>query len=276
MSERDAVDKSARPATVDSIGDDLARLGVEPGMTLLVHSSLSAIGWVSGGPVAVIQALEAVLGPSGTLVMPTHSTGLTEPRNWQNPPVPEDWWPIFRDTAPAYDPDLTPTRSMGAIAETFRRQRGVVRSGHPHSSFAAWGPHAEAVTRDHALEFGMGEGSPLARLYDLGGHVLLLGVGHGNNSSLHLAEYRGEYPWKTVEKEGAPITVDGKRQWVEFDELDLVSDDFPALGEAFEAGAADGVLRRGRIGLAESRLMRQRPLVDFAVEWMAAHRHAAP
>ena len=114
MSERDAVDKSARPATVDSIGDDLARLGVEPGMTLLVHSSLSAIGWVSGGPVAVIQALEAVLGPSGTLVMPTHSTGLTEPRNWQNPPVPEDWWPIFRDTAPAYDPDLTPTRSMGA------------------------------------------------------------------------------------------------------------------------------------------------------------------
>ena len=61
MSERDAVEKSTRPATVDSIKDDLRRLGVEPGMTLLVHSSLSAVGWVSGGPVAVVQALEGVL-----------------------------------------------------------------------------------------------------------------------------------------------------------------------------------------------------------------------
>lgn len=272
MSERDAVEKSSRPATVDSIKDDLRRLGVEPGMTLLVHSSLSAVGWVSGGPVAVIQALEAVLGPTGTLVMPTHSTGLTDPSGWQNPPVPQDWWPIFRETAPAYDPDLTPTRSMGAIAETFRKQRGVIRSSHPHSSFAAWGAAAAEITRDHALAFGMGEHSPLARLYDLGGHVLLLGVGYDNNSSLHLAEYRSEYPWKTIEKEGAPVLVEGKRQWVEFDELDLVSDDFEQIGQAFEKNTAEGIVRRDRIGLAECRLMQQRPLVDFAVGWMGRHR----
>ena len=111
-----------------------------------------------------------------------------------------------------------------------------------------------------------------ARLYALEGHVLLLGVGYDNNSSLHLAEYRAEYPWKTCEKEGAPVIVDGKRQWVEFDELDLASDDFSQIGQAFEENATEGVVRRSKIGLAPSRLMQQRPLVDFAVRWMGRHR----
>lgn len=259
-----------RPNTIESIAAELAALGVEPGMCLLVHSSLSALGWVSGGPVAVVLALEHVLGPTGTLVMPTFSTGLTDPAQWQNPPVPHSWWQIIRDTLPPYDPAMTPTRQMGAIPECFRTQPGARRSLHPQVSFAARGRHADVITEEHSLERALGEHSPLARIYDLHGHVLLLGVGHGNNTSLHLAEYRAEYPNKRWAKQGAPIVVNGERRWVTFDDIDFDDEDFPQIGADFARDT--GLERQGKVGLATVRLMPQRQLVDYGVDWMPKNR----
>src|SRR5438105_9676976 len=91
------------PPTVDSLAGDLAALGVEAGSTLLVHCSLRELGWVVGGPVAVVGALDRVLGANGTLVMPAHSGDLSDPAGWREPPVPEPWWDVIRRNMPPFD-----------------------------------------------------------------------------------------------------------------------------------------------------------------------------
>jgi aminoglycoside 3-N-acetyltransferase len=269
MSEWDAVGAADCPATIESLVRDFQALGLKPGMTVIVHSSLSALGWVCGGPVTVILALEAALGPDGTLVMPTHSGDLSDPAEWGNPPVPEAWWEIIRETMPAYDPDLTPTRGMGAIPETFRKQPGVIRSAHPQVSFAAYGAQAQYIAGHHPLAYSLGDDSPLARIYDLDGSVLLLGVGHANNTSLHLAEYRAAWAGKRVLQRGAPVLIDGERRWETFDDVNTDPDDFERLGAAFNA---HGPLRTGRIAQARALLFPQRAVVDFGMAWLAANR----
>jgi aminoglycoside 3-N-acetyltransferase len=271
MGERKAIERAGEcPATIDSLRSDLLALGLRSGMTVLVHSSLSALGWVSGGPVAVILALEMVLGDGGTLIMPTHSTDLSDPAHWQNPPVPQAWWEVIRETMPAYDPDLSHTRGMGIIPETFRKQRGVIRSSHPLDSFAARGAAAHFICADHSLDYGLGERSPLARLYESEGWVLLLGVGHENNTSLHLAEYRAEYASKKVVINGAPILVEGNRQWVKIQDIDLNSDDFMTIGADYETETSQ--VLRGYVAQGEAMLMPQKTLVDYGVQWMEKNR----
>lgn len=272
MPEGQVVHKTKTPITIESLQADFKALGIEKGMVLLVHSSLSAMGWVCGGPVAVIIALQKVLGETGTLVMPTHSTDLSDPSQWENPPVPESWWQTIRETMPAYDPDLTPTRLMGKIAETFRKQKNVLRSMHPHGSFCASGPQASYITDNHSLAFGMGENSPLARIYDLQGSVLLLGVGHSNNTSIHLAEYRADFPTKRLVREGAPISQAGSRIWTTFDNIDVDSSDFDHIGADFLRSDAGKVVRHGKVGNANCQLMPQRAVVDFAVKWLEKNR----
>ena len=131
MGERAAVErKTGHPNTVASLRTDLAALGVQPGMVLLVHSSLSSLGWVSGGPVAVILALEELLGPVGTLVMPTHSSDLSDPADAKLP-VPDLWWEVIRDTMPAFDPDLTPTRAWASFLKPFASSRASCAASTP-------------------------------------------------------------------------------------------------------------------------------------------------
>jgi aminoglycoside 3-N-acetyltransferase len=263
MAHQDLIARTPAPRTRRSLATDLTELGVAAGDTLLVHASLSALGWVNGGTVAVLQALMDCLTEAGTLVMPAHSSELSDPAGWSNPPVPSAWWPEIRQTMPAYDRRRTPTYAIGRVAEAFRTWPDVERSPHPAVSFAAWGRQRQAVTADHDLDFGMGEDSPLARLYDLQAKVLLLGVGYGVNSSFHLAEYRA--PNATVEQMAAPIQTADGRHWQTYREIEMHEELFPDIGAAFEAAHPVAI---GQVGSAESRLFSQPLAVDFATEWV--------
>lgn len=274
MTEADAVAVIAatdRPATKTSLVADLRALGLEGGGTVVVHSSLSRLGWVCGGAEAVVLALLQAVGPRGTIAVPTHSGGHSDPAGWRAPAVPEAWWETIRAEMPPFDPVLTPTRKMGAVVECFRHVEGFRRSSHPAFSFGAVGPNAAVVIEGHELAMGMGEGSPLARLYELGAKVLLLGVGHGNNSSLHLAEYRTARPTRPRRSFAAPVIRDGERLWASYEDIEHEDEDFPAIGAAF---AEAGLERSGTIGAGTGRLMSQVQLVDFGAGWMDEHRPA--
>ncbi|MGH8546846.1 MAG: AAC(3) family N-acetyltransferase, partial [Gammaproteobacteria bacterium] len=107
----------------------LVGLGVKPGGVLLVHTSFSKVAPVEGGPHGLIAALRSVVGPEGTLVMPSMTDDDDHP----------------------FDPETTACKGMGVVADSFWRLPGVLRSNSPHA-FAAVGPRAAQITAEHPLD----------------------------------------------------------------------------------------------------------------------------
>jgi aminoglycoside 3-N-acetyltransferase len=261
------------PHTVDTLAADLRALGLTEGAVVLLHSALKSVGFVVGGAQAVVQAVLDVIGPEGTLAVPTHTPDNTDPAGWQHPPVPASWWPVIREQAPGFDPARTPSRWMGVVAEAVRTWPGAVRSTHPQVSFAAVGARAQEIVADHRLDDALGEQSPLGAIYRLDGTVLLLGCGYDSNTSLHLAEYRQAAPPRAAT--GSSVRrPDGTAHWITWVDVETDESDFEALGTDFEAGGfeAGGGARLGPVGGATARLMSQRAVVHFATAWMAARR----
>ena len=259
--------------TSEQSSADLEDLGLQPGSIVLVHCSLSALGHVPGGEQTVVSALRRQVGDDGMIVVPTQSWQLCDPAYLDDPAVPVAMRAEVRKALPAYDRRLTPTRTMGKVADAVRTHPEALRSGHPHRSFAAWGPNAAEIVANHALDDPVGEGSPLAALYRLGASILLLGVGFSKCTALHLAESRSGIPTPRLNN-GAPLLVDGERQWVEFTEPAVDDSDFDRIGETFAELEPDRA-EHGTVGSAEAWLIDMRGLIDFAGDWMAHNRRRA-
>lgn len=268
MGEREVVQKSLKPWVRADIANDVSRLGVRLCDVVIVHTKMSALGWICGGAQAVVQGLLDSVGPEGTIVMPAHSGANSDPARWENPPVPVSWWEDIRANMPAFDPAITPTRGIGEVPELFRGWPGATRSNHPSGSFSAYGKHAGYITRNHCLDFAFGDGSPLAKIYELDGKVLLMGVGYENCTSMHLGECRSDA--LPIFKQGASVMGTAGRSWIWYDELDMDSDSFPEIGSRFEQ--AGGNVSKGQICQAEAMLFGQREIVDFTAEFIRARR----
>lgn len=247
----------------------LSEVGVCNGQTIMVHTALSSLGFVCGGAQVIIEALLETVGTEGTIMMPTQSWKNLDPATGVHWEEPENWWPLIRENWPAYNKDITPTNTMGTVAEMFRKWPGTLRSDHPARSVAAWGKHAEYLTSAHDLSNIFGDGSPIGKLYEQDGLVLLIGVGYDKNTSLHLADVRASYPGKHNSTEYSAVLEDGKRVWKQYETLFVDGEDFNEIGAAFENTCS---VRKAALGNGTITLMKQRELVDFAVTWIEQNR----
>lgn len=243
--------------------------GLSEGQTVIAHCAMSKLGFVAGGAETVVRALLEILGEEGTLVMPSQTWKNLDPSEGVHWEEPVEWWPALRQHWPAYDRLVTPSIGMGVVAEMLRTWPGACRSDHPARSFAAVGKHAAAITKHHDRSRIFDDSSPLGKLYDRDAFVLLIGVGHDKNTSLHLAETRAQYAGKRYKSESSAVMRGGVREWITYETLAVDDSDFLALGAAFELETG---LQPRHIGGAEVRLMRQRQLVDWAVSWMEGRR----
>src|SRR6056297_700062 len=263
MGEKEVIKRSDKVYTREILKNEFIKFGLKPGMDVIIHSSLSKIGWVTGGPVTVIYALMDVIKDNGTIIMPAHSGDYSDPENWSNPPVPEEWIDDIKKNMPAFRKEITPTRGIGIIPEVFRTFPDVLRSNHPCFSFTAWGKNSEYITNNHSLDYGLGNNSPLGKLYSLDGYILLLGVDYDRNTSFHLSEIRSGVK-EEFEGEG-PVLIEGKRVWKSFKDVSFNSEVFNEIGKDFEK---ENDIIEGKIGMADSKLFKQRKAVDFAQKWI--------
>lgn len=159
------------------IADDLRATGVRPGGVLLIHSSLRSLGPVPGGAETVVQGLLEAVGPDGTLLMPALSYGQVTPQQ------------------PIFDARATPS-NVGALPEYFRTRSGTLRSLHPTHSVCGLGPLAAQILGQHGEDrTPCGPHSPFHLLPEYGGHILMLGCGLRQNTSMHAVEELAEPPY---------------------------------------------------------------------------------
>jgi aminoglycoside 3-N-acetyltransferase len=265
------------PVTRSRLVSDLRALGVREGAVLMVHTRMSAIGWVVGGTETVVRALLETVGPTGTVMAYA---------GWEDNPYdleswPDEWRRAYLEELPAFDPEISESaHEHGRVPERIRTWPGARRSAHPEAGIVAVGARAEWITHRHPSDDGYGAGSPLARLVEARGQVLMLGAPLETITLLHHAESLADVPGKRRVTYRMPVLEDGHRVWQIFTDIDTSDagplpyaevvgdeDEFEVIGrEALGAGC--GVT--GRVGEAVSHLFEADALLTFAVGWLEA------
>lgn len=256
---------------------DLDRLGLRPGDLVMVHAAMRRVGPLLNGPDALVAALRDVIGPDGTLMAYTDwDSRHTDLLDDDGRVLPE-----WRAHVPGFDPAASRAiRDNGVLAEFIRTTPGARRSTNPGASVAALGRLAGWLTADHPQDYGYGPGTPLARLVEAGGRVLMVGAPWDTMTLVHHADHLAQMPGKRVLRYEVPFARDRGVEWrmiEEFDTTEPPVDGLPGdyIEQIVTAFVAAGHGRQGRIGAAPSLLVEAAPLCAFAVDWLE-RRAAAP
>lgn len=256
------------------LGEELRRLGLRDGAIAMVHTRMSALGWVVGGSETVVRALLDVLGPDGTLMAYASWEGhVYDAGDW--PPEHRAAYlaqpPVFDPATAAVDPDY------GRIPERVRTWPGARHSGHPEAGVVAVGARADWLCRPHHDD-GYGAHSPFARLVEARGQVVMLGAPLDTVTLLHHAEAICRVQDKRTATYRIPVARDGdvvERTYTDiltgppgalpYERLGLDEDEFAVI--ARDALAA-GIGGRGVAGQADCHLFDAAELTRFAVAWL--------
>ncbi len=250
--------------------DDLLALGLAHGDSVMVHAAVSKVGRLLSGPDALIGALRDAIGPDGTLLAYADWEAGYEELLGADGRVPPEW----RDHVPPFEPLASRAiRDNGILPEFLRTTPGALRSGNPGASIAAIGAKAGWFTADHPLDYGYGEGSPLAKLVEIGGKVLMLGAPLDTMTLLHHAEHLARIPGKRIRRCEVPFATPAGTRWRMIEEFDTGEPVVPGLEEDYFAGIvaaflATGRGRRGAVGTAPCVLVEAAAIVTFAVCWL--------
>jgi aminoglycoside 3-N-acetyltransferase len=215
----------------------------------------------------IVAAMRDVLGLGGTILAYT---------DWQS----EDEANADlskRDDIPPFDPlGSRATRDNGFWPEMLRTTPGTLRSANPGASMAALGGRAEWFTDNHPLDYGYGPGSPLAKLIEADGKVLMLGAPLDTMTLLHHAEHLADIPHR-IKRYDSPLLIGGRTLWRTFEEYDTSdppgeAGELPVdhIGQIVAAFLAAGKGKRSTIGAAPSVLVNAKEIVPFAVAWLEA------
>lgn len=253
---------------------DLRRLGVRAGGVTMVHTRMSAIGWVVGGSETVVRALLDVLGPAGTLV----AYASWEEHVYRAADWPREHRDAYLAEPPAFDlATAEAAREHGRIPERVRTWPGAERSSHPEASVVAVGARAGWLTASHPTDDAYGAESPFARLVEAQGQVLLLGAPLDTVTLLHHAEAIARAPRKRRVTFRVPVAEPGGVVERTFTDIDTSAGAFPYEGLGLEedefaviarAALAAGVGVRGHVGRAECHLFSAPELIALAVAWL--------
>jgi aminoglycoside 3-N-acetyltransferase len=264
------------PLTGPQLLAGLRRLGVAAGGIVMVHASLSRLGWVVGGSETVLRALLAAVDPGGTICAQV---------SWQETPLDQLSLPAAHRRAYAaaplpFEPAVAEAAHFeGRLAERLRTWPGARRSANADTGVAALGARARWLVEPHGPDDGFGPATPYARLVAAGGQVLLLGAPLHTISLLHHAEATARVRGKRRVRYRVPVS-DGATgvRWRECEDIDVrggpvpyaeaVPDGEPPLATIARAALEAGIGTRGRIGAAQCHVFAAAPLVAFARGWL--------
>ncbi|MCC5935933.1 MAG: AAC(3) family N-acetyltransferase [Lunatimonas sp.] len=238
---------------IDQLVEDLQRLGVREGGSLLVHASLRSLGEFPQRAQQVLAALKSALGASGTLLMPALS------------------YKTVTQEQPIFDLNATPS-CVGALSEYFRTNGDALRSMHPTHSVCAWGADAAWFVEDHLQDrTPVGPHSPFSKLREAGGYLLFLGCGLRPNTSMHGVEEEVIPPYLFgSEREYSLIFSDGTVQ-----EKRYLPHDFSGYEQRYDRLAHlldEGELRFGKVLRADSYLLSAKAVWEKGLEALKRDR----
>lgn len=236
----------------------------------MVHAAMSKVGPLLNGPDALSNAVLDVVGREGTMLVYTSWDSVHDDLLDDDGHVRPEW----RDHVPGFDAQASrAVRMNGVIAEFVRTMPGARRSGNPGASVAAIGSLADWITADHPLDYGFGENTPLAKLVEVGGRVLMVGAPWDTMTLVHHADHLADIPEKQTIRIEVPFAATGGTEWrfiEEFETGDPVHKALPAnyIEQIVTAYVDDGGGKQGLIGSAPSLLVEARLILSFAIQWL--------